>query len=277
MTFDRILSCTKHASDQLQSSNIDLASAADLIMSTKTTLKDYRSELMWSKIYTYVEGIANMHSIEKSPHNHLSVRHRKPPQHLQSSIVLESTGSREPITCCEEYRSKFFFPILDTFISELGKRFDDKNISIMRAIQACNPNSTSFLSVAALQPLIVSYDLSVEEIEMEAILAKRTLENKNLAGISDVLLSLLPLVEAFPNLVKLIRIAMTIAVSTAQCERTFSTLKLVKSYLRSTMGETRLTDLAVLSIEKELSCNINFDEVVTEFAGVDKNRRIILV
>lgn len=81
----------------------------------------------------------------------------------------------------------------------------------MKAIQACN---RSFLSAVALQPLIISYDLP-EEIEMEAILAKGTLQNKDLAGISDVLLSLLPLVDAFPNLIKLVKIAMTIAVSTA--------------------------------------------------------------
>ena len=54
---------------------------------------------------------------------------------------------------------------------------------------------------------------------------------------------------------KLLRTALTIAVNTAQCERAFSTLKRVKSYLRSTMNEQRLSDLAILSIERELSTN----------------------
>ena len=53
---------------------------------------------------------------------------------------------------------------------------------------------------------------------MEATLAKRSLEKKKLDITNDVLLSLLPLTEAYPNLVRLIRIALTIAVSTAQCE-----------------------------------------------------------
>ena len=65
---------------------------------------------------------------------------------------------------------------------------------------------------------------------METKLAKRTLDNKDLNSINDVLLSLLPLSEAFPNLVKLVRIALTIAVSTTECELSFSTLKLVKSF-----------------------------------------------
>uniref|UniRef100_A0A1X7UFJ8 HAT C-terminal dimerisation domain-containing protein n=1 Tax=Amphimedon queenslandica TaxID=400682 RepID=A0A1X7UFJ8_AMPQE len=49
---------------------------------------------------------------------------------------------------------------------------------------------------------------------------------------------------------------MTVAVSTAQCERSFSTLKLIKNHLRSTMGDERLANMAVLSIERELSGGI---------------------
>ena len=48
--------------------------------------------------------------------------------------------------------------------------------------------------------------------------------------------------EAFPTLVKLLQIARTLAVSTAQCEWSFSALKRVKTFLRSTMSEQRLTD-----------------------------------
>ena len=84
-------------------------------------------------------------------------------------------------------------------------------------------------------------------------------------------MSLIPLKAAFPQLTKLLRIAMTIAVSTAHCERSFSTLKRTKSYLRSTMGEDRLADLAILSIEREISGSLVLDDVITEFAAIDQN------
>ena len=44
---------------------------------------------------------------------------------------------------------------------------------------------------------------------------------------------------------------LTLPVTVATCERSFSKLKLVKNYLRSTMSEERLSDLAMLSIENE--------------------------
>ena len=42
------------------------------------------------------------------------------------------------------------------------------------------------------------------------------------------------------------------------------------------MTEQRLTDLAILSIEKELSNDISLDDVVDLFAARDKNSRIVL-
>ena len=42
------------------------------------------------------------------------------------------------------------------------------------------------------------------------------------------------------------------------------------------MSEQRLVDLAVLSIEKELSQKLSLDEVVDNFAAQDKNRKIML-
>ena len=44
---------------------------------------------------------------------------------------------------------------------------------------------------------------------------------------------------------------LTIPVTVASAERSFSKLKLIKSYLRSTMSQDRLSGLAILPIEKE--------------------------
>ena len=111
-------------------------------------------------------------------------------------------------------------------------------------------------------------------VELEAKLAKRTLEKKNIANMHEVYSNLISLRDAFPELLKLLRIGMTIAISTASCERSFSSLKRIKSYLRSTMSEQRLTDLAIISIERELSSAVSLDKAVGIFSQSD--RRITL-
>jgi len=47
----------------------------------------------------------------------------------------------------------------------------------------------------------------------------------------------------------------------ASAERSFSRLKQIKSYTRSTMDEIRLSDLSILNIEEEFSENLDFNSV----------------
>ena len=65
--------------------------------------------------------------------------------------------------------------------------------------------------------------------------------------------------------------------TSAECERSFSSLKRIKTRLRTTMGEDYLSDLAILSIEKDIASHIlDYDEVINDFASADNNRRIVL-
>ena len=57
-----------------------------------------------------------------------------------------------------------------------------------------------------LKAIVKMYNLDIEVVEMEAKLAKRTLEQKELECTSDVFLSLIILKAAFPQLTKLLRL-----------------------------------------------------------------------
>lgn len=80
---------------------------------------------------------------------------------------------------------------------------------------------------------------------------------------------------SFPNVFISLRTFLTMCVSVASCERSFSKLKLIKTYLRSSMGQERLSSLALLSIERDIMDTIDFDSVIDKFAAI-KARRIKL-
>lgn len=67
----------------------------------------------------------------------------------------------------------------------------------------------------------------------------------------------------------------TIGCSSASCERAFSAMKRIKSYLRSSMGHERLSALSLIHIEKNIS--IDVEDIVKCFASIDGNRRLLLV
>ena len=191
------------------------------------------------------------------------------------SVVLESTGSCNELRVKNQYKTDLHYPVLDGFLSELNHRFSCNNIAIMNAIGACSPTSLHFLEIEQITPFIECYSLNIEMLTMEIRLAKPILKTKSLSSLKDVFIDILPLKSSYPTLFNLYKIILTIGVSSAECERSFSTLKRVKSYLRSTMTEQRLTDISVLSIEREISKSLSLDDVLTNFATA--NRRIPLV
>ena len=76
-----------------------------------------------------------------------------------------------------------------------------------------------------------------------------------------------------PNFFKVLQLVITLPVRSATCERSFSAMRRVRNYLRSTMSEDRFTSLSLLHIEGELSSSIDAHDVVAHYAETG-NRRL---
>jgi hypothetical protein len=81
--------------------------------------------------------------------------------------------------------------------------------------------------------------------------------------------------NSFTNAFVAYRIMLTIPVTVASAERSFSKVKLIKSYLRSTMSQQRLNGLALLAIEKEMLTEIDYNSLINDFAS-QKARKVFL-
>ncbi|KAH7973253.1 hypothetical protein HPB52_023318 [Rhipicephalus sanguineus] len=81
--------------------------------------------------------------------------------------------------------------------------------------------------------------------------------------------------DFFPNIHSLLSILATLPVSTSTPERTFSTLRRLKSYLRNHMNNDRLTGLALLcSIHRELQ--VTPEQVLTEFCKLPRRKNFLV-
>ena len=63
------------------------------------------------------------------------------------------------------------------------------------------------------------------------------------------------------------RILLTILVIVASAERSFSKLKLIKSYLRSTMSQKRLSELAILLIEDKMLEELEYTNLISQLTS----------
>ena len=76
-----------------------------------------------------------------------------------------------------------------------------------------------------------------------------------------------------PEVDKLLRLYYTIPITSATAGRTFSTLRRLKSYLRSTMSQKRLNHLIILHAYKHLTEQIDLQAIAVDF--INKNNRRI--
>lgn len=139
----------------------------------------------------------------------------------------------------------------------MTRRFSNEACELMKALQALNPQSTEFLSFEKMSGLIHAFRANEEDLNHELHSAKRMLErrykdssdNEKPKSLLHLEIILGPYEEAFPELYRLAKISVVVPVSSASAERSFSALKLIKTTLRNTMGNERLGNPAVLSIE----------------------------
>ena len=169
-----------------------------------------------------------------------------------------------------------YFAVCDRLIGELSERFEDFNNFVQKfycLLPANKGNMEAFEKLSNHYAIDLDVESAVVEYANYTVLLESSDDfNSELSGssVQELLLFFKKhgLVHAYPNMTILLRILGTLSVSTAGAERSFSKLKLIKTYLRSTMGEERLSGLPLISIERGLADSLDFGNVLNRFSKV---------
>jgi hypothetical protein len=185
----------------------------------------------------------------------------------------------------DSFRKELYYLILDFMIGEFSRRFSGDSINMLRAIGTLVPSGDEFLNFQKLELLANQYkcnlaDLQLEINQIKRMISRKTYENSSPSAFQtlfDFVSFLWPYRDAFYELNRLSRIALTLPVTSAECERSFSTLKLVKTRIRNSMCDERLSNLVFLSIHKDRLKSLNLDTVLDRFAHRYPQTRICLI
>jgi hypothetical protein len=187
-----------------------------------------------------------------------------------------------PLTMEQRLRMELY-QVVDALSVEIGDRYGQMDqlsgiFGFLQPSTLLNVAKDDIIKVKATEVSALYDEVSsseifaeVQDLRLAAKSRKEAVERFNFAEFFSWILEY-ELVEIFPNIVLLLRIFFTVSVSVASCERSFSKLKLIKTYLRSTMSDMRLSGLALLSIEKELAAKLDYGECIKEFASL-KSRK----
>lgn len=285
--FQALLAVTANLSNLLQAEQLNFAAAATCIEAVLDSLHSFRSEQKWADIWSQAESLSTTNNISIGMPTRPR-RVRRLPSRLTDSVVTEPTGSASAGTGgtsdSEHCKVTLYYPVLDSMIGEMKRRFDGDNILMLKAMQAFLPSSEVFLRIQTLAPFLLHYQIDTDGLENEVSVVRQFLrekiDKKEVTLMHHVYNELEVVPEAFPILLASFKHALTIGVSSATAERSFSALRRLKTYLRSTMGQDRLTNLALLYIERDISAQFwspdAMEEIVKDFGHTHGNSRIAL-
>ena len=248
-----VLAVTKPLSVQLQKVGIDLIKAMSLVDETIACLEDKRSDdASFLTVWEVAESLASVAGVDlKQPRQVARQRNR---------VNVESCSDQE------YFKRAIYYPFLDHILSELRSRFN-KHSRIIAHLWSLIPRFISSYSFSDLQPALDMYGQFLESeqaVKGEYDLWKKRWTKQ--AELPDTAVETLVVCDTdfFPNLSVLLHIAATLPVTSASAERSFSALKRLKSYCRTTMGQERLNGLAQMHIQ--YSVPVDIEAVINLFA-----------
>lgn len=110
-------------------------------------------------------------------------------------------------------------------------------------------------------------DIDANELFVELEFLQNFMPKENIGPVE--ILIFLKRHDCFPNASIAYRVLLTIPVTVASAERSFSKLKLLKSYMRTTMTQQRLNDLTIIALESEVLEKIDYEDIIEDF--ISKN------
>lgn len=277
----------------LQSSNLTLSEAAVLTDNLKAHFVSQRQDDKWDDVWGLVKQFCRDNNISVSEDVNIQrqtpagpgpvppkrKRATQPPTALDSFLITTTLGHREETAVnavqmsqseSHGFQQHLYFPVLDTIIGELDRRFTGEAVELAQACAAvlrCDKNGIEPLIQKYAQPLKINHSLVGAEMDL--------VKASTVGDVTREHLQKTVTKAIYPNLYKMLQLALTLPVGSATSERSFSAMRRIRNWLRLTMGATRFSALAVLHIEGDITAKLSPETIVDVYAG-RKKRRLLL-
>ncbi|CAL1401863.1 unnamed protein product [Linum trigynum] len=267
-----ILSTTDLLCKALQRKSQDIVNAMRAVETTTKLLNQMRNE-DWDSLLAKVTMFCQKHDINVPD---LSAPH------------YESRRRQDGITNEHFYHFDVFNAAIDVQIEEIRARFDDKVLELLKLSSSLDPrDGYKAFNIGAICDLAEKYypldfsekDLDDLKFELKHFHADAPTHPKlqNLSSLAELChgLAVTGKSKEFNLVDRLIRLILTLPVSTATGERAFSAMKIVKNRLRNKMNDDFLADNLVIFIEREIAETFSLDAILSDFSDL-KERRALL-
>ncbi|XP_057291325.1 52 kDa repressor of the inhibitor of the protein kinase-like [Hydractinia symbiolongicarpus] len=262
-----IFDVTLHVTQLLQNKSIDIMDSIDLIKTLQNVLRQTRNNVDHFHDLWYKETLSLCAKV--------GIEEEK-----KRTVGRQINRDNHPFTCMSDfYKKAVTNPLLDHLNSEMKSRFEPIALSVYNGLCIVPAKMINLLSNGKVnwKEKFTSFSSFYEDDLPNALALSGELElwerywvdfkGTRPETIAQTLKSID--LKVFVNLNVALRILATIPVTTCECERSFSSMRKLKSYTRTTMVSDRLNGLALMYIHNEIVPDVH--QVINKFAK-DKRR-----
>ncbi|GJZ64844.1 zinc finger MYM-type protein 1-like protein [Tanacetum coccineum] len=250
----------------LQQKDQEVVSAIKMVSHTRKLIQTLRDD-KWDSFLDDVVAFCKKHGI-------------RIPNFSAHYFEGRNVRNQDNATNEHHYHFDIYNETIDFQLRELDSRFSEKIVELLELSSALDPRDgyVSFSSYSILKLAKKYYYLDFTEQELDDLefqLKHFEIDMKDhpvlgkLSSIADLCQGLAYTGKArhYYLVDRLIRLVLTLSVSTASVERAFSAMKIVKNRLRNKMGDVFLSDNLVFYIEKDIAETFSLDSVLDDFCA----------
>lgn len=257
----------------LQKTNIDLNEAASVLERVYKNISDIRES--YDSVKKEAEELAKKWKINVTFKDKRQFRKKKQFDELLDDYRFDNSEAK--------FKTNIFFYVIDQVTSQLKTRFDGMKM-VRDYFDFLNPKTvlecTESIIIKKCEKFcekyseIVSNNLVIQYQHLINLVKSELNETMNIRQFFQIIIKNFNSLESdMPDVYMAFLIFFTLPVTVASVERSFSKLKLIKNYLRSTMSQSRLSQLSLLSIESARAEEIDISELINVFANTKARKR----
>ena len=262
-----VFSSTEQLSRTLQGKDTTIQEAKGAAMLAESRLRRQRNDDAFEKFYELV--VTEAQDLTEEP------------------VLPRRKRIVEEADCYNHETPKEYFELLDIITNEISRRFDQKDFSVVAEIEQSilsAGNGQEVIIPEAVQTLYKE-DLNMVRLSTHLRMLPDIIKSygeatgtpiKKVTNVRTVCQAMneIPGAKSLcSELDRLLRLFLTVPVTTASSERTFSAMRRLKNYLRSTMTQERLNHILLLHCHKTRTDSIDIHHIASSFISVNERRQ----
>jgi hypothetical protein len=276
---ETLLRHSDNLSATLQKEDMSAAQAQKIAHMTMETLLSLRDDASFSLFYQKTVKCSEEVGV-KEP---VLPRQRRAPQRFE---VGDGDTSHHFPTCVQDHYRMIYFEAIDTLATCLKDRFTQKDFEIYaklehilvkgakaecvdKELEECGSfYGTDFdVNVLKTQLLTLSVQVKADYSDIDHLLLSDMI--RHFRALSK------PQVSLLSQVARLLKLIIVMPATNAVSERSFSAMRRLKTYLRTSMGEERLNNLMLLHVHKSRTDSLDMLGLANRFANTPHRQAIV--